>query len=215
MPESLDSRSIARFAVKAQLARVAMKLFQESGYENVTINDLAAASGVSASTIIRYFGSKQGVVLVLVEVQLARVTDALRARPLDEDDWTALRRALDLTLEPYRGGNHAQALAWTRIIQDNPALIARQLEERHSWNPALADGLASRRGGDGGPTVRDFALAAAALACLTAAITCWTESDGRLDLVDLADEAFASLSATPGGSGSRPRTRRAGRLNSP
>jgi hypothetical protein len=44
--------------------------------------------------------------------------------------------------------------------------------------------------------LRDAAQAAAALACLNVALHYWSASDGRLDLVDLVDEAFATL-ATP------------------
>lgn len=36
--------------------------------------------------------------------------------------------------------------------------------------------------------------AAVALDCLSIALDHWTASDGRLDLVDLLDQAFAALS---------------------
>ncbi|WP_176742544.1 hypothetical protein [Streptomyces sp. LUP47B] len=69
----------------------------------------------------------------------------------------------------------AGALATTRLVYDTPSLRARHLEKQHSWRPALA------------------ARAGAALNCLNIALEYWTASDGRLDLVALLDEAFASL----------------------
>jgi AcrR family transcriptional regulator len=77
---------IARTAVRAQLAQVALDLFGSEGFDRVTVNDLAAATGVSRSTFLRYFASKEEAVLAAFDEQGERVADALRARPGDEDD---------------------------------------------------------------------------------------------------------------------------------
>ncbi|MGW6770978.1 hypothetical protein ACWGBX_11235, partial [Streptomyces sp. NPDC055037] len=54
--------------------------------------------------------------------------------------------------------------------------------------------LPMRRSYAGGPAAgRAQAAATAALDCLNVAIDHWTASDGHLDLVDLLDEAFATL----------------------
>jgi hypothetical protein len=51
----------------------------------------------------------------------------------------------------------------------------------------------SQAGSDGPPAIALAARAGAALNCLSIALEYWTASDGRLDLVALLDEAFASL----------------------
>ncbi|WP_281399167.1 acyl-CoA-like ligand-binding transcription factor [Streptomyces himalayensis] len=116
----------------------------------------------------------------------------MRARPAGEDDWTALRRALDTVVERYHQ-DPAGALATTRLVRDTPALCARQLEKQHGWRPGLAQALAERHGSSQPATLGETVRAAAALDCLNVAIDHWTASDGRLDLVDLLDEAFAAL----------------------
>ena len=187
-----STRDIARAAVRAELAQVAFDLFRREGFDNVTINDLARAAGVSRSTFLRYFASKEDAALGAFDAQGDRVADALLARPADEDDWTALRHALDAVIEHYHQ-DPVSALAMTRLVVDTPALCAWHLEKQHSWRPTLAQALAER---SGSPQPAPLALsvkAAAALDCLNIAVDHWTASDGQLNLVDLLDEAFAAL----------------------
>jgi AcrR family transcriptional regulator len=189
-----STRDIARAAIRAELAQVAFELFAREGFENVTVNDLAAAAGVSRSTFLRYFGSKEDAVLGAVDAQGEQVADALRARPADEDDWTALRSALDTLIEHHRR-DPAGALAMSRLIMETPALCARSLEKQSGWRPLLAAAVAERGGTADGPTLRASVLAAAALDCLNIAVNSWTDSDGALNLETLVDEAFAVFTA--------------------
>ena len=186
------TRDIARAAVRAELAEVAFDLFSREGFDNVTIQDLAEAAGVSRSTFLRYFGSKEDAVLDLVDARGDQFADALRARPAEEDDWTAIRRALDTVIEPYHQ-DPAKALAMTRLIMGTPALWARQMEKQHGWRPALAEALAGRTDPPRPMTLALSVRATAALVCLNIALDHWTASDGGLDLVTLLDEAFAAL----------------------
>lgn len=187
-----NTRDIARAAVRAELAQVAFELFRQEGFAKVTLDDLAAAAGVSRSTFLRYFGTKEDAVLGAFDAHGTQVADALRARPADEDDWTALRRALDTVIERYRL-DPTGSLAMTRLVRDTPALCARQLEKQHGWRPALTEALAERDGSSRSTTLIRSVRAAAALDCLNVALDHWTASNGHLDLVDLLDEAFAAL----------------------
>ncbi|MFI7294871.1 TetR/AcrR family transcriptional regulator [Streptomyces sp. NPDC050121] len=49
------------------LLRPGLGHFRREGFEKVTVNDLAAAAGVSRSTFLRYFGSKEDAVLSAVD----------------------------------------------------------------------------------------------------------------------------------------------------
>ncbi|OHV43864.1 MULTISPECIES: TetR family transcriptional regulator [unclassified Pseudofrankia] len=174
------------------LAEVALDLFRRDGFDNVTINHLAAAAGVSRSTVLRYFGTKEDVVLGALDAHGEQVAVALRARPPDENDWTALRHALDIVVEIYRQ-DPAAALATTRLVLATPALHTRQWEKQHSWRPALTQALAERGASPRPGAVTLSVRAAAALDCLNIAIAHWAKSDGTLNLADLLDEAFAAL----------------------
>ncbi|MFC5744389.1 TetR/AcrR family transcriptional regulator [Actinomadura rugatobispora] len=191
-PKRATTRSIARTAIRAELAQVAIELFRRDGFEQVTISDVAAAAGVSRSTFLRYFGSKEEAVLGAMDVQGVQAAAALRARPAGEDDWTALRRTLDPFIDSYRQ-NPGSALALARLVQESPALRVRQLEKRASWLPALAEALSRRSGHDRPTPLAPEVRAAAALDCLSIAVAHWTASDGELDLAELLDQAFAAL----------------------
>jgi len=127
-----------------------------------------------------------------VDAQGDQVADALRDRPADEDDWTALRRALDILVEPHRH-DPAGALALSRLIMATPALCARSQEKQNGWRPALAQALTERAGAARSTTLGPLVRAAAAVDCLNIAVNHWTASNGSLDLDDLLDEAFAAL----------------------
>jgi AcrR family transcriptional regulator len=171
---------------------VAFDLFRREGFDEVTINDLAAAAGVSRSTFLRYFDTKEDAVLGAFDAQGDQVANALRTRPAGEDDWTALRHALDTVIEHYHQ-DPISALAMTRLVKDTPALCAWHLEKQHGWRPALAQALAERAGSPRSASLALSVKAAAALDCLNIAVDHWTASDGELDLVELLDEAFAAL----------------------
>ncbi|GAA3796107.1 TetR family transcriptional regulator [Streptomyces phyllanthi] len=191
---SSTTRDIARAAVRAELGQVAFELFCREGFDKVTVDELAAAAGVSRSTFLRYFGTKEDAVLAAFDGHDRRLADAVRARPAGEDDWTALRHALDTVIERYHR-DPSGALATMRLVRDTPALWARHLEKQHRWGPALAGALAERAGSTGPATLAQSVRAAAALDCLNVALDHWTASDGRLDLVVLLEEAFAALAA--------------------
>lgn len=50
---------------KKEIRENAVKLFQQNGYQKVTVNDLAKASGISKNTFYYYFDSKESVILDL------------------------------------------------------------------------------------------------------------------------------------------------------
>jgi AcrR family transcriptional regulator len=174
---------------------VAFDLASQNGFDKVTINDLASAGGVSRSTFLRYFPTKEDAVLYAIDAQIADLVHALLNRPAAENDWNALRRALDTVIEPYRR-DPTSALAMTRLVQDSPALYARMLEKQHSWWPALTEALAERNNSSRPVPLPLVVKATAALVCLNIALDHWTASDGKLDLEGLLDEAFETLGGT-------------------
>src|SRR5438046_8720250 len=61
--DPLPVRERTRRAVRGELAQLAVRLFVEKGYDETTIDDLAAAAGMSRRTFFRYFASKQHLVI--------------------------------------------------------------------------------------------------------------------------------------------------------
>lgn len=199
MSAPAHTRTIARDAVRAALSQTAFELARERGFDHVTVDEMAAAAGVSRSTLLRYFGTKEEAVLSAFDDHAMGFAEALRARPADEDHWTALRRALEGVV-PFYLQDPSKALVITRFVLNTPALQSRQVERRHSWRPILAAALAERAGlGDGRLPVRLAVLVAAALDCMDIAVAHWADSDGEDDLGMLLAEGFDTLASLGAG----------------
>jgi len=187
------SREIARAAVQAELSVAAYELVVEKGYGNVTLDDMAAAGGVSRSTFLRYFRTKDQAILVALKAYVERMADALRARPREEDDWAALRSAVESFVVPLYTRNPAGAKEISRLSLFTSALSGAHLELA-DWRAPMTRALAERHGA-GEPVPIGLAVkVAAALDCMGLSVARWVASDGRVDLLDLLREGFAALS---------------------
>lgn len=78
----IGTREISRHAVRAELARVAFNRFCLTGFNQVTFADLSKAAGVSRSTFLRYFGTKEDVVLFVFDPSVtSSPTHSMPSRP--------------------------------------------------------------------------------------------------------------------------------------
>jgi AcrR family transcriptional regulator len=56
--------------LKDEIFRIALKLFKEKGYENVTVEEITSACGIAKGTFFNYFSKKEHILLYLGESQL-------------------------------------------------------------------------------------------------------------------------------------------------
>ena len=56
-------REQTRAVVRSLLARTALELFAAKGYDNTTVEEVAAAAGVSRRTLFNYFRNKEDLAL--------------------------------------------------------------------------------------------------------------------------------------------------------
>lgn len=176
-----------RQLVQDELTEAALKLLAFQGFEETTIDQIAAAAGVSRRTFFRYFRSKEDVIIEFLGHLGQKLTEALQSRPAGEPPVTALRQTFAIFTETY---SHfpEKSIRLTKLILGSPALLARYLERQAQWRADLAVVLGQRIGASGlGPAV----TAAVAFAAFDTAITAWAASDGTADLSELTDEAFA------------------------
>jgi AcrR family transcriptional regulator len=186
-----DLRSLTRETVRAQIAETAWSVFAERGFDDVTVNQVAEATGISRASFFRYFSSKEEAVFVALEAMGAEIATALEERPPQEPTWEALRRAFDAATPNY-ASNPARSLARLNLTRETPSLRAHQLERQAQWRNLIGPALALRDGRDP-DDVRIEAVVGAALAALDAATERWALSGGQLDLTAVIDEAFAAI----------------------
>ncbi|WP_262048792.1 TetR/AcrR family transcriptional regulator [Bradyrhizobium sp. Bra78] len=140
-PDSTGLRQRKLQATRERLARAAMALFLERGFEATTIDDIAAAADVSRRSFFHYFASKEDVVTAWQEGAAAALVAEVVARPADESMLTAAENAIAAAVKRI---DPAEAAAMSRLKRDNPALQARDQLKYETIERALADGLAQR-----------------------------------------------------------------------
>ena len=80
--DSGGMRERKKLATREALSAAALRLALEHGPQNVRVDDIAEAAGVSPRTYNNYFSSReQAIVVGLAAERGARVAAALRARP--------------------------------------------------------------------------------------------------------------------------------------
>jgi AcrR family transcriptional regulator len=75
-----DLRTRKRLATRRAISQVADRLFLERGFENVTVDEIAAAAGVGRMTVFNYFPRKEDMFFDRDEEGREVVREALRQR---------------------------------------------------------------------------------------------------------------------------------------
>ncbi len=198
MTAELTLRDHARGAVREEVMRQAWQLFSAQGFEATTVDQIAAAAGMSRRTFFRYFSGKDELVLTRLVESGAGVVEALRRRPADEPVWVSLRRAFDESVAEQEA--HADlARPLLVMLRTEPGVRASVVEWRRRWQellqPAVAERLPLRRGGST-PDVRAAAIVASALSCLETAQDAWAKHPTSR-LATLLDQAMAAVAPGP------------------
>src|SRR6516165_6221303 len=97
-PTGLRERK--RRETRAALSRSAIHLCLQLGWENVTVDDIAASANVSPRTFRNYFSTKAEAVAAGHLERMLRIADDLRARPASEPLWTAITNSVAAQFQP-------------------------------------------------------------------------------------------------------------------
>jgi AcrR family transcriptional regulator len=163
-----------------EIARVAIRLFAERGFDAVTVDEVAAQVGISARTFFRYFASKEDVVLQFQRRLKERLVDAFDARPPGEGAVTALRNAYMAT-STVASEDREELLLLGQFLEESSQLLARSRGEQAVPDSALVAAVSSRLGIDPKRDPVGETIAAAMGAAASAAFHRWVASRGRDD----------------------------------
>ncbi|MBL7258335.1 TetR family transcriptional regulator [Paractinoplanes lichenicola] len=182
-----------RQLVSDELREIALQLLARQGYDNTTVDEIAAAAGMSRRTFHRYYASKEDVVIQLLADVGDQVQTELAARPSAEPPAEALRRAVGVAID-FCSGHHdpVKMLAVVRLILGTPTLHARFLSLQAEAQAGLTGVLAARLGLPPDDLYPEMAVRMA-LAAFDAVLERWAASSGSLDPQELTDAAFAVL----------------------
>jgi AcrR family transcriptional regulator len=194
-PAAPGLRQLKKQRTRLALIEAALKLFEAQGYEQTSVDEIAAAVDVSQRTFFRYFAGKEQVVLELADEVSARFIAALDSRPATEGSLTSVRRAMhelvtDRLIEADQPGAGTIEL-FSRamlVIQQTPALVAADIVRRSHREQQMIEVVARRQGVDPRTDPRPRLLVAVFEALTRVAGETWCASGSR-DLDDL-DQIF-------------------------
>ncbi len=175
---------------RQEVARAALELFNRDGYDETTVDQIAAAVGVSRRTFFRYFDSKRDVVWGEFDAELVRLRDQLQRAPTDEPMMDVLRRAVVAT-NRFSAPELEELRIRISLISTVPTLVAHSAVRNGEWCDVVAHFVAGRIGAsahDLGPQT----VARAALGAAVAGFNHWV-ADGTEDLSSEVDRAFRLL----------------------
>ena len=177
---------------RERLARAALELFGDPGYEQTTVADIAARAGVTERTFFRYFADKREVLFGGSPVFQESVLDAIAAAPDGASPLDAAAAGAEAAAGflQTRGDLEFPRLR-AAVIAANPGLQERELLKLATVTVEAARALRAR-----GADAETAAVAAeAAMAAFRIAFERWVTSDEPLDLRDLVRDGIARFRA--------------------
>jgi AcrR family transcriptional regulator len=135
-----DARERRRAKARLDIARVAVKLFQEHGYEATTVDAIAEAADYSVRSFYRYFTSKEDVVFFDIGFLLADVREAVAASPgaRGAELWALLRDNLVASIDRFGASDPEFATSVLRLWMTDPALAGPFMRFCGRWHELLA-----------------------------------------------------------------------------
>jgi len=175
---------------RLEIERVAFALFAERGFDETTVEDIAAAAGISRRTFFRYFASKNDVVWGEFDAGLRHFADSLGAADPAQPWMDALRDAVvDFnSLEPELIGVHRDRM---ELILHVPALQAYATLMYARWRQVVTVFVAERTGAKP-DDLHPRLVGHTALAAAVAAYEQWLAEPGS-DLADLLGRSMRWL----------------------
>ena len=169
-------------------------LFEQHGYDNVTVDQIATAAGVSRRTFFRHFKTKEKVVFPYTESRLDMFRETIRARTGGKPATFAVLRDIFEEVVQSWIDNEERMMRSRRIVTQSSALQTLDYETNSKWELAIAlevDGAAM--GGPESsqvPTLRSRVIAGVLVGAMRPVFERWYECEGDFDLVGTGQRAL-------------------------
>ncbi|MFE9658742.1 TetR family transcriptional regulator [Streptomyces sp. NPDC005955] len=186
-PSQLGLRERKKLKTRVAIREATYRLIAEQGYEATTVEQIAQAAEVSASTVFRYFPTKEDI--VLTDEHDPVMEEALRNRPAEEPLLDSLRHVLRQTMEHSMRHEPEVTKLRMRLMAEVPAVRSRSLESMSVTGGMLCRVIAERTGRDPAELeVRAYAMGLVGTLFETSRY--WAERDYPDDIGDLLDRAL-------------------------
>ncbi|MCP2308118.1 MULTISPECIES: TetR family transcriptional regulator [Kitasatospora] len=195
-----------RQQMRQDLATAAMELFATQGYEETTVDQIAAAAGVARRTFFRYFRSKEEAIFPDHDDTLVRVADLLASAEPEEHPLDVVCRGIKEVLRMY-ASTPGVSVARYQLIRQVPALREREIAVVARYERLFTRYLLGRfdaaeetppgwqRGGDDDSMLAEVS-AAAVVAAHNHVLRRWLRAGGHGDVEAQLDHSFDVIRGT-------------------
>lgn len=186
-------RAVHAQRTRERLTETALALFEEHGFDGVTVEEIAAAATVSARTFYRYFGTKEGVLFDQQDELLAVLHATIVTEHPDEPAIAAVRAAI-VTLTQHTAHLATTQRRQAAIYLATPSLGAyERTVVRPRWEQTLVGAIAERLSVDPAIDPRPGLLSGAAIAVMDSVMNAWMRAQADADLAELVETHFRVL----------------------
>lgn len=193
MPETSPARRGRPRGTSARtLELIALRLFTEKGFHETTVDEIAAAAGVSRRTFFRYYDAKSEVLWNEFDSEVATIRATLAEAPDDLPMMAAVRHAV-IAANHYHAEDVPELRMRMHLISTVPELAASATIHYDAWERAVAEFVA-RRTGQPADSLYPLATGRATLAACRAAYERWA-ARADADLTLYLDAALRALAA--------------------
>ncbi|PZU49940.1 MAG: TetR family transcriptional regulator [Sphingomonas sp.] len=172
-----------------RITEAGMRLFIAQGYEATTLDEIAAAAGISRRTFFYYFKSKDDILLSAQSGMGDMIAAAVRAAPPQQRPLHAVRDAVLNVCAPYPAD---EMLALDRVMRASETVQARKQASYVQHEQTLFDALRERWPQPGRETALRL-LAMLSIGAMRLSFDAFNREGGQRPIADVLTETFDSL----------------------
>jgi AcrR family transcriptional regulator len=135
-------RERKKVKTRATIRREALRLFEEKGYANTTIEQIADAADISSSTFFRYFRAKEAV--LLSDDLIEPIVEAFIEAPAELSPVAAYRHGVAATFDAMTAAERSDIIVGERLMYSMPESRGLLYAEYMRLIGLITDGLAIR-----------------------------------------------------------------------
>jgi len=173
---------------RGRLAKAAMTLYAEQGFDQTTVAEIAARAGLTERTFFRHFADKREVLFYGTELLRDRLTRAVAEAPASATAMDAVSAAFEAAGAVLQE-NPERVRLRDAIVSANAELRERELIKLATLASAVAGALRDR----GIPEPAATLAAETGVAVFKAAFARWISEQGQPDMPEIIRESMEAL----------------------
>lgn len=186
------TRSDKKAKIRKAIIQAAADLFEKQGFENTSVDEIAAEAEISRSTFYRYFPTKEQAAFPYHEEYVTHFRKLLAENGDAGSPLSTVRRAFLAMAKLYMAVRDEHR-RYQRIISASPTLIARSVTLDLEWQSSIADAWRKHLGNAPDAYQQAGMAAGAIMGVANFTMSLWHDGGCRRELSVFSEPAFELL----------------------